>query len=159
MAIDAMPVDAGAHRLYRFARPFEQVACILTAKLAFQLVDLTAVADQCLAAIAARGSPADPLRFQHHHALAAPGQFQCGGEAGVTGAQYRDIGLQLTAQWRQRGRFGQAAGVPAGREGGAHRRPRRSGKGRRSGGGRSGFTPIVWPKRSARGVTAAACRC
>ena len=86
MAVDAVAIDAGAHRLHRVARPVEQVACIVATQLPLQLVHLAAVADQCLAAIAAGGAPADPLRLQQHHALAARGQFQRSSEAGIAGA-------------------------------------------------------------------------
>jgi hypothetical protein len=52
------------------------VARIITAELTLQFVHLAAIADQRLATIAAGRAPADPLRFQHHHALATRGQFQ-----------------------------------------------------------------------------------
>ena len=90
-----MAVDAPAHRLYCVARPVEQVARIVTAELTLQFVHLAAIADQRLATIAAGRAPADPLCVQHHHALATHGQFQCGGQAGIAGAQHRNVGLHL----------------------------------------------------------------
>ncbi len=70
MAVDAVAIDARAHRLHRVARPVEQVACIITTQLTLQFVHLAAVADQRLATIAAGRAPTDPLRLQYHHALA-----------------------------------------------------------------------------------------
>jgi hypothetical protein len=53
-----------------------------------------------LPAVAARGSPADPLRFQHDHRITTLGQMQCRGQARVAGANHADIGSQRIAQYR-----------------------------------------------------------
>ena len=138
MAVNAVAIDAGAHRLHRVARPVEQVARIITTELTLQFVHLAAIADQRLPAVAAGRAPADPLRFQHH-APATCRQFQGCGQAGIAGAQHRNVGLHITLQRGQCGRFGRLAAYQlggnaaltaglagAGREGGAGQVDRRS---------------------------------
>ncbi|KAG1278460.1 hypothetical protein G6F64_014646 [Rhizopus arrhizus] len=98
VAIDAMAVDARAHRLHGIARPVEQAAGIVAAALALPLLHLAAVANQRLPAVAPGGAPADPLCFQQDHPMAPCRQFQCRGQAGIAGAKHGYIGLHIAPQ-------------------------------------------------------------
>jgi hypothetical protein len=108
------------------------VARIITTELTLQFVHLAAIADQRLAAVAAGRAPADPLRFQHHHALATRGQFQGCGQAGIAGAEHRNVGLHIPCSGGSAGGSGRLAAYQLG---GTRRSPQAS---RAQGGRRSG---------------------
>ena len=98
VAIDAVTGDALLELAHAIAREIEQQARIGIADQFFQCVLFAAIADDGLAAIATGGAPAHALGFQHGDLVALFGQRQRGGQAGVTGAQHRNVGTGLTAQ-------------------------------------------------------------
>ena len=61
-----------------------------------------------VSAIAAGGTPADPLALQNHHARARPGKLARGTETGETAADDGDIIMAFDGTLRRRNRGWQA---------------------------------------------------
>ena len=88
------------HQAARLEGEIEQRARPLAPELFDQPDGALAQARNDLAAIPARGAPADPAAFEQHDLQPALGRMQRGGQAGAAAADHDEVGLDFAEQRR-----------------------------------------------------------
>ncbi|MNZ91891.1 hypothetical protein D3C78_1108950 [compost metagenome] len=98
VAVDVEPRDPLAHQLHRLQPHQVQLPYPLLAYPAGKLAGVVTYAANELAAVAARGPPADAVGLKQDHLITGLGQIDGGVEAGEAAAYDADVGIQLTAE-------------------------------------------------------------
>jgi hypothetical protein len=105
LALDRMALDTPAQQGDALDGHVPGAACILPRELPFdRAFAVGAEADDHLAAVAPRRTPADALRFEQHHRVAALGEFQRRRHAGIAAADHAHVGrgvLRERRRWRR----------------------------------------------------------
>src|SRR3546814_11511588 len=116
VAVDGVIADALLHKSLGFLAEIPQQAGTLAADEVYERFRVEALAAGKLAAVAPRGAPADAPGLEHDGLVAALGEVERGGDAGVAAADDADVAALRDGPRRQgpqppgRGEIGRRAG-------------------------------------------------